>query len=143
MRYTSSVAAPAQAAPTARSLHGAAAIAQRHRLRRAGDVVLPILSIAAALAAWEAISRAGLISQQDLPAMSTSFGELWSLVQTGEFWKNFGYTVRGWALGLAIATALAVPLGIVLGSSAFAAQAFRVPIEFLRPIPSAVLIPLL
>ena len=51
--------------------------------------------------------------------------------------------MRGWALGLAIATVLAVPIGIVLGSSDFAASAFRVPIEFLRPIPSAALIPLL
>ena len=51
--------------------------------------------------------------------------------------------MRGWALGLAIATVLAVPLGILLGASDFAGRAFRVPIEFLRPIPSAVLIPLL
>jgi ABC-type nitrate/sulfonate/bicarbonate transport system permease component len=75
--------------------------------------------------------------------MSSAFSELWSLVQTGDFWENFGYTVRGWALGLAIATALAVPLGVALGSSELAARAFRVPIEFLRPIPSAALIPLL
>ena len=45
--------------------------------------------------------------------------------------------------GSALATLLAVPIGIVLGSSDFAARAFRVPIEFLRPIPSAALIPLL
>jgi ABC-type nitrate/sulfonate/bicarbonate transport system permease component len=75
--------------------------------------------------------------------MSTSFRELWSLMQTGDFWKAFAQTVRGWALGLGVAMALAVPLGILLGSSDFAARAFRVPIEFLRPIPSAALIPLL
>jgi ABC-type nitrate/sulfonate/bicarbonate transport system permease component len=65
------------------------------------------------------------------------------MLQTGAFWIALLQTVRGWALGLGIATALAVPLGILLGSSDFAARAFRVPIEFLRPIPSAVLIPLL
>ena len=92
---------------------------------------------------WEIVTRAGLISQNDLPAMSTTMQELWSLMQTGEFWKNFAYTARGWALGLGIATVLAVPLGILLGSSELAGRAFRVPIEFLRPIPSAVLIPLL
>jgi ABC-type nitrate/sulfonate/bicarbonate transport system permease component len=75
--------------------------------------------------------------------MTTTVGELWSLVQTSHFWAAFGYTVRGWAIGLALATVLAVPLGIALGLSDFAARAFRVPIEFLRPIPSAVLIPLL
>ena len=107
------------------------------------DAVVFVLSIAAALGLWELISRTGLISQKDLPAMSTTFQELWSLVKTGDFWIAFAQTVRGWALGLAVATALAVPIGILLGSSDFAASAFRVPIEFLRPIPSAALIPLL
>jgi ABC-type nitrate/sulfonate/bicarbonate transport system permease component len=102
-----------------------------------------VLSIAAALAFWELISRTGVISQKDLPSMSTSFRELWSLMQTIDFWSALGETVRGWALGLGVAIALAVPLGILLGSSDFAASTFRVPIEFLRPIPSAALIPLL
>ena len=75
--------------------------------------------------------------------MSDAMRELWSMVQTGAFWAAFGDSVRGWALGLAIATALAVPIGIALGSSDIAGSAFRVPIEFLRPIPSAALIPLL
>ena len=102
-----------------------------------------MLSIGAALAFWELISRTGVISQKDLPSMSTSFHELWRLMQTGAFWTAFLQTVRGWALGLGVATVLAVPIGILLGSSEFAAGAFRVPIEFLRPIPSAALIPLL
>jgi ABC-type nitrate/sulfonate/bicarbonate transport system permease component len=102
-----------------------------------------VLSVAAFLAFWELVSRRGLISEQDLPAMSTTFRELWSMMHTRDFWAAFGETVRGWALGLGIATALAVPVGILLGSSQFALRAFRVPIEFLRPIPSAALIPLL
>ena len=65
------------------------------------------------------------------------------MMQTSHFWWAFADTVRGWALGLGFATVLAVPIGIVLGSSDFAASAFRVPIEFLRPIPSAALIPVL
>src|SRR5919201_3201435 len=129
-----------------------AAAAAGARLRRAPIRLTPArltegvvfaLSIGAALVLWEVISRTGVISEKDMPSMSTSFGELWSLVQTGDFWAAFGETVRGWALGLGVATALAVPIGIVLGSSEFAASAFRVPIEFLRPIPSAALIPLL
>jgi len=116
--------------------------AQGERLRLAEPLIF-VLSIASALSLWELVSRTSLISQQDLPAMSTSFRALWSLMQTGDFWVAFAQTVRGWALGLGIATALAVPIGILLGSSDFAARAFRVPIEFLRPIPSAALIPLL
>jgi ABC-type nitrate/sulfonate/bicarbonate transport system permease component len=107
------------------------------------DALIPVLSIAAALGLWEVVSRTGLISQRDLPAMSTTVRALWTIVQTGAFWHQLLLTVRGWALGLGVATVLAVPLGIALGSSDFAARAFRVPIEFLRPVPSAALIPLL
>ena len=136
------MAAPGELAAPARPLRGERAPLGRRAIR-AGELLVPVVSIAAALGLWELVSRAGLISEQDLPAMSTSVSELWSMLQTGEFWKNLGYTVRGWGIGLAIAVGLAVPLGILLGSSEFAARAFRVPIEFMRPIPSAVLIPLL
>ena len=102
-----------------------------------------LLSWLLALAAWEIVSRSGLISPTDLPAMSTTMQELWSMVEMRDFWAAVLHTIRGWALGLAIATLLAVPLGIALGVSDFAARAFRVPVEFLRPIPSAALIPLL
>ena len=51
-------------------------------------------------------------------------------------------TLQGWALGLGLAILLAVPAGILVGSSALAYRALRVPIEFLRPIPSVALIPL-
>jgi ABC-type nitrate/sulfonate/bicarbonate transport system permease component len=107
------------------------------------SVVVPILSVLAALGLWELISRTEVISQRDLPAMSTTVQALWSMVQTSAFWTALGETVRGWAIGLGLAAALAIPIGIALGSSDFAASAFRVPIEFLRPIPSAALIPLL
>jgi ABC-type nitrate/sulfonate/bicarbonate transport system permease component len=115
----------------------------RRVARRALDATVPVLSVLAAAGVWEAISRAGLIDERDLPAMSTTVRELWSLVQTSAFWIAFGHTVEGWAIGLGLAAALAIPIGIGLGSSPFAAAAFRVPIEFLRPIPSAALIPLL
>jgi ABC-type nitrate/sulfonate/bicarbonate transport system permease component len=112
-------------------------------LGRVMEGLVFVASVAALLALWEFVSKTGLISQTDLPAMTTTFDKLWSFLQTREFWTAFGQTVRGWALGLGLATALAVPLGIFLGTSEFAARALRVPIEFMRPIPSAALIPLL
>ena len=75
------------------------------------------------------MSRSGAINERDLPSMSASFQALCHLAGTSLFWHQFLDTVRGWALGLGIATALAVPVGIALGSSDFAGAAFRVPIE--------------
>ena len=112
-------------------------------LSRAAPAIAAVVSVAAGLLLWQFVSTKGIISEQDLPSMTTTFQELWSMMHTRAFWTAFGQTVRGWALGLGIATVLAVPIGILLGSSDFAGRAFRVPIEFLRPIPSAALIPLL
>jgi ABC-type nitrate/sulfonate/bicarbonate transport system permease component len=130
-------------AAAAAGAQGTTAVSARLRSGRLVEAAVAVASIAAALAFWELVSRTGLVNERDLPSMSASFRELWSLLQTQAFWGAFVRTVRGWALGLLVATALAVPLGILLGSSDFAASAFRVPIEFLRPIPSAALIPLL
>lgn len=116
---------------------------RRRRTDRVLGLVLPAVSVALALVAWELISRSGLIAQRDLPAMSTAFRELWAMMTTQGFWAAYWETVRGWLIGIVIATVLAVPIGIVLGSSDFLGSAFRVPIEFLRPIPSAALIPVL
>ena len=128
---------------SARSVSGEARARAGSLVSRAAPVIAAAVSIAGGLLLWEFVSKQGLISEQDLPAMTTTFQELWSMMHTREFWTAFGQTVRGWALGLGIATALAVPIGILLGSSDFAGRAFRIPIEFLRPIPSAALIPLL
>src|SRR5262245_56680195 len=133
----------------------AAPVSVRATAHRAARILLPALSVAAVLGLWELVSRTGTISQTDLPAMTTTVKELWRVATTNHtpetaglgdptsFWGAFARTVRGWAIGLFLAAGLAIPIGILLGSSDFAASAFRVPIEFLRPIPSAVLIPLL
>ena len=128
---------------SARSAPGEARAILGSVLARLTPIFAAAVSIAAFLALWQYVSTSGLISEQDIPAMTTTFQELWRMMHTQAFWTAFGQTVRGWALGLLIATVLAVPIGIVLGSSEFAGRAFRIPIEFLRPIPSAALIPLL
>ena len=101
-----------------------------------------MLSIASALAFWELLSRTGAISERDLPSMTAPS-------RSSARWRDIGVLERfrahrqGWAVGLALASVLAIPIGIVLGLSHLTASAFRVPVEFLRPIPSAALIPLL
>jgi ABC-type nitrate/sulfonate/bicarbonate transport system permease component len=137
------MAAPGELAAAAGTIEDTRAPRARPVLSRLPEVLVFAASVAAALGVWELVSRTGVIDQRDLPAMSTTVDELWSMMGRGDFWTAFAQTVRGWAIGLGLAAALAVPIGILLGSSQLAASAFRVPIEFLRPIPSAALIPLL
>lgn len=104
--------------------------------------LIPILAIASVLLLWELLTRTELLPSRYLPPMTATFSELSTVVVTAEFWTSVGYTMQGWALGLGIAVALAIPLGIVIGSSQMLYRSTRVLVEFLRPIPSVALIPL-
>ena len=135
--------APAAQEAAAGSLLGPEPPADETGAPRYASALVFVLSIAFAFVFWEIVSLSGVIREEDLPSATASIGELGSMAKTWDFWNAFLHTARGWAIGLALATLLAVPTGIVLGLSDFAGRAFRVPVEFLRPIPSAALIPLL
>jgi ABC-type nitrate/sulfonate/bicarbonate transport system permease component len=105
-------------------------------------MIAPILAIAGALALWELLTRAGVLNPDHIPTMTDTVSELVTLLGDGDFWSAVGSTLEGWALGLAMAAALAIPLGILIGSSAVAYRSLRFVIEFLRPIPSVALVPL-
>ena len=100
------------------------------------------MAVLCALALWELLVRSGVLSDTSFPPMSETVTELGGQLGTGAFWTAVLNTLQGWALGLGLAILLAVPAGILVGSSALAYRALRVPIEFLRPIPSVALIPL-
>jgi ABC-type nitrate/sulfonate/bicarbonate transport system permease component len=110
-------------------------------MRRVGWVA-PLVAVAVVLGLWELIVRTGIISENNIPTMTATVGELFDQLTESGFWSAVGNTLEGWALGLGIAMALGIPLGVIVGSSRWVFRAFRVPIEFLRPIPSVALIPL-
>ena len=100
------------------------------------------MAVACALALWEVAVRSGALSDTSFPPMTETVAELGRQLGTGAFWTALLNTLEGWALGLGLAILLAVPAGILVGSSRLAYRALRAPIEFLRPIPSVALIPL-
>jgi ABC-type nitrate/sulfonate/bicarbonate transport system permease component len=103
---------------------------------------MPWLGVAAVLALFELLTRTEVISSRHFPPPTEMFAALADEVVTGDFWTAVGNTMQGWAIGLAVAAAIAIPVGIVVGSSALLYRAVRAVIEFLRPIPSVALIPL-
>jgi ABC-type nitrate/sulfonate/bicarbonate transport system permease component len=106
------------------------------------DRLLPWLGVLAVLAVFELLSRSGAINSHFFPPVSQMFRALWKQLGESSFWTAVGNTMEGWALGLGIAAVLAIPIGIVVGSSALSYRSVRGVIEFLRPIPSVALIPL-
>jgi ABC-type nitrate/sulfonate/bicarbonate transport system permease component len=98
--------------------------------------------VAVLLVLWELVVRVGIVAATNIPPASAALSELLNQFGDGAFWSAVGSTLEGWAAGLGIAIALGVPLGLLIGSSRWAYRGLRVPIEFLRPIPSVALIPL-
>jgi ABC-type nitrate/sulfonate/bicarbonate transport system permease component len=105
-------------------------------------VIAPGVAVLCVLALWELVVGIGLLDEDHIPTMTATVAELASLLGDPEFWTAVGNTLAGWALGLGIAAVLAVPLGILIGSSATAYRSVRFVVEFLRPIPSVALVPL-
>jgi ABC-type nitrate/sulfonate/bicarbonate transport system permease component len=114
----------------------------RRRVRARSGLIAPLAAVLVVLGLWELVVRTGVISESSIPTMTATVGELFTQLGESGFWSAVGLTLEGWALGLGIAMALGIPLGMLIGSSRWLFRAFRVPIEFLRPIPSVALIPL-
>jgi ABC-type nitrate/sulfonate/bicarbonate transport system permease component len=75
-------------------------------------------------------------------APSSAFRALGEGVSSGALPGEIGTTLESYAQGLALAVAVGVTLGLVVGSSRALLNASSVVIEFLRPIPAVALIPL-
>jgi NitT/TauT family transport system permease protein len=90
----------------------------------------------------EVLGRSGLISQSVLPLASTVLARAVGLAGNTGFLADAGATLEAVAAGLAIAVAVAVPCGLVLGSVPGVRSATRAVVEFLRPIPAVAVIPL-
>lgn len=111
--------------------------------QRVGRLGLPVLGLTIALAAFEIAPRMGLLPRQSFPPVSEIFTALAGLVASGQVWVPVLETLGGWLRAMLIAVAIAVPVGMLMGASTLGALVLRVPVEFLRPIPSVALIPVL
>jgi NitT/TauT family transport system permease protein len=107
------------------------------------DTALPgIVFGAAVLAIWETVSRAGWVTPAFLPAPSTVAGTLVEMVfQRDLLWHAGVSTMRVWSAFL-IAAAMAIPIGIMMGSFRIVGRALEPTIDFIRYLPVPALVPL-
>jgi ABC-type nitrate/sulfonate/bicarbonate transport system permease component len=94
------------------------------------------------IAFFEVLVRVGIIPSKYFPPMTTTFRTLFDQLGQSSFWDAMFGTLQGWAIGLAIATALAIPLGLLIGFNPLLYHSVRPIVEFLRPVPSVALVPL-
>ncbi len=108
-----------------------------------------LLGIFFVLALWQLGSATGLFPETYIPPPTTVLPTMVDLFSqqfnndTDTFIRDLIATMLAWGLSLLIAIGIAVPAGLLLGSVPSVRVATRVIIEFLRPIPSVALIPLI
>lgn len=111
-------------------------------LSRPGKWARGAAGVAVLFLASEVLGRAGVVDRSYLPPASSVTARAFELAGDPDFLFNVRVTLTAWALGLLIAIAIAVPLGLLFGSVPAVNTAVRAIVEFLRPIPSVALIPL-
>jgi len=90
----------------------------------------------------ELVTRLELVPPIYLPRASTVVRRMVELLQDPKFLRHVVSTLYAWGVGLAVATLISVPIGILIGTSELAYKMTSPLIEFMRPIPSVALIPL-
>lgn len=98
--------------------------------------------VVAILALWQIVVVLGLISNLLLPAPGSVAQALVKLTKSQSFWLDLTTTVGTWLLGVLVGTIVGGALGLLLGLNSYLWAAAEPWVEFLRALPSVVLIPL-
>ncbi len=90
---------------------------------------------------WETVSRLNLANPVFLPPVSEIAKTFLNLVFSLEIPKDLAFTLYRALFGLIIASAIGIPLGILIGYFKALRETLSPAIEILRPIPSSAVIP--
>src|SRR5213594_3524852 len=106
---------------------------------------LRVLSVGLFFAAWHVATESDLafyVRFQNIPTPAEVLAEAVDLFGTAGFYVHILASLERIWLGFAIATALGVGLGLLIGWFRFAEDILFPPIELLRPIPAVAWVPL-
>lgn len=106
-------------------------------LKRAPGFILIIVL----LVAWEAASAFGWIDPVSFPRVSAIASSWISGVYGGPIYEQLLPSLWRIFAGFALACIVAVPLGLLMGTSSFIYRLLEPITEFIRPIPSSAYIP--
>jgi NitT/TauT family transport system permease protein len=112
------------------------------RTSAAGRWARGLAGLAAVVAISQVLAVTGTVPREFLPTAADVLARAVRLAGDPVFRAGVVATGRAWAIGLALAVAAGVPVGLLLGSIPSVGTAVQPVLEFLRPIPSVALIPL-
>jgi sulfonate transport system permease protein len=104
--------------------------------------LLPIVGVIGLLAVWSLTTWQRWVDPVLLPSPASTFQALWKGMNGGALGFDFVKTVYRTAASTAIAAVIAIPLGIVLGSSERLYRSLEFLIDFFRSTPASAMFPL-
>ena len=94
-------------------------------------------------AAWEALSRSGLLFEGVVPSSLLVFPAIWAHLVDPVFWDHAGRTAYEVVLGFAIGTSLGASIGLLLGLRRFLAAVMEPYINYMAATPKIIFLPIM
>lgn len=122
---------------------------QRPSLQLGGPVPAPTLAALAALSfllpffLWATLAASGTVSRVFLPLPTDVLAALERLLTSGQIITDTAASVRRVGIGFVISLAIAIPVGLAMGSYRAVNALFEPFIGFLRYLPATAFVPLL
>jgi ABC-type nitrate/sulfonate/bicarbonate transport system permease component len=104
--------------------------------------LLGLLTLLVVAAAWELVTRAGLVDSISMVPLSKILRAFYDLCVSGEIFAWLGPSLVRLAVGFLAAAAAGVAVGLVMGYFRVAYDLLEPLVEFLRPLPSPAYIPI-
>ena len=104
--------------------------------------LLPVLTTAALLGIWEALSLSGALPAE-IPAITDIAGWLWGELGSAELWTAVSQTLAHWAVALLVGVAAGVVVGGAMAAIPVVNELLLGTVEFFRPIPVVVYLPIM
>jgi ABC-type nitrate/sulfonate/bicarbonate transport system permease component len=103
---------------------------------------LPVVGVVGLLLIWTVTVWTRLVDPVLLPSPASTFRAMWTGMTNGKLGIDFVKTVERTIAGTAIAAVIAIPMGILLGSSEKLYRSVEFVIDFFRSTPASAMFPL-
>jgi len=105
-------------------------------------VLVALLGMALLFGLWSAASYGQWVNPLFLPTPTLVWNAGVSQVNSGILWTDMGASVSTIVLGFAISSAVAIPIGLLMGVYKHGEAFFEPPIDFIRYMPAVAFVPL-
>jgi ABC-type nitrate/sulfonate/bicarbonate transport system permease component len=110
--------------------------------RKRFDVLLPLVGVVGLVAIWSLVTWLRIVDPVLLPSPIETFKAMWSGMLHDKLGADFLKTAERTIYSTVIAAVIAIPLGILLGSSEKLYRSVEFLIDFFRSTPASAMFPL-